>query len=64
MDLLSARLQEMIGLGFPVAMHSRMAVWWSDTEMFCGAVIMRGLWGRWGVRAVEGEEEEKDGEEM
>ena len=36
----------------PVAMHSRMALWCSDTEMFCGPAMMRGLWGSWGLGAA------------
>lgn len=51
-----------MGLGLPVAMHSRMAFWCSDTEMFCGPVMMRGLWGSWGLGAAEGEKEK--GEEI
>lgn len=59
MDLLSARLQEMMGLGLPVAMHSRMAFWCSDTEMFCGPAMMRGLWGGWGLGTAEGDQKQR-----
>lgn len=46
-----------MGLGLPVAMHSRMAFWCSDTEMFCGPAMMCGLWGSWGLGAAGGEQE-------
>lgn len=31
-----SRLQETIGRGFPVAMHSRIAVWWTVKVRFSG----------------------------
>jgi hypothetical protein len=40
---LPRRLQEMIGLGFPVAMHSKTTVWWRDTVTFCGPATMVGV---------------------
>ena len=46
-----------MGRGLPVAMHSRMALWWRDAEMFWGPVMMRGLWGSTGLRAAEREVE-------
>lgn len=45
-----------MGRGLPVAMHSRMAVWCSDTEMFCGEAMIRGLWGSCGLGPVEREQ--------
>lgn len=44
MGLLSARLQEMMGDGLPVATHSRTTVWWRDVVTFCGPAMIRGLW--------------------
>lgn len=35
-------LQETMGLGFPVAMHSKMAVWWTLMVRFWGPDRMTG----------------------
>lgn len=44
MGLLSARLQEMMGQGLPVATHSSTTVWWTETVTFWGPAMILGLW--------------------
>ena len=55
---LPRRLQEMIGLGFPVATHSKTTVWWRDVVMFCGPATMVGVWKDLDSLPLRGERQE------